>query len=37
MTRSGYPNRSGHAAFLARYGRLTSESDVDERRTFITW
>ena len=29
MTRSGYPNRSSHAAFCARYGRLTSESDVE--------
>ena len=28
MTRSGYPNRSSHAAFLARYGRLTSSGDV---------
>ena len=28
MTRAGYPNRSSHAAFLARYGRLTSSGDV---------
>jgi len=24
MTRAGYPNRSGHGAFVARYGRLTT-------------